>query len=151
MKSQNYMLRKATEADYEFIYQTKKAVYIYYVEINFGSWDDEQQREYFKAFMEACKEEAFIICSDEVDIGFYNCNSGDTTYEIGNICIIPSYQNKGIGTALLNDVLQQNADKEIHLQYFKQNPVGKLYERLGFQPAGETAYHYQMVKAPANK
>ena len=33
------------------------------------------------------------------------------------------------------------------LQYFKQNPVGKLYERFGFKQVGETEFHYQMVRA----
>ena len=32
------------------------------------------------------------------------------------------------------------------IQIFKQNPVGKLYERLGFIPSGETEFHYQMMK-----
>ena len=149
MKSQNYTLRKVTESDYEFVYQIKKEVYQSYVAINFGNWDETQQRKSFKDFIEACKEEAYIISFDSVDIGFYNCKAGDTTYEIGNICIIPCYQNKGIGTALLTDILKQNADKEIHLQYFKQNPVGKLYERLGFKLSGETKYHYQMIKKNA--
>ena len=34
----------------------------------------------------------------------------------------------------------------IHIQYFKQNPVGKLYERLGFVPDYEKDYHYVMIK-----
>lgn len=150
MKSQKYTLRKIAEHDYEFIYQTKKEAYKAYVEYYFGSWDEEQQRNYFKAFIESCKEEAFIITLDGIDIGFYNCNSGGSTYEIGNICIVPNYQNKGIGTALLKDILNQNTDKEIHLQYFKQNPVGRLYERLGFNLNGETPYHYQMIKRREN-
>lgn len=146
MKSQKYTLRKAAESDYEFIYQTKKEAYKTYVEINFGSWDDSQQREYFNAFMESCGDDAYIIAMGGQDIGFYNGQAIGSLYEIGNICIIPSHQNQGIGTALLNDILEQNADKEIHLQYFKQNPVGKLYERLGFSLTGETAHHYQMIK-----
>ena len=32
------------------------------------------------------------------------------------------------------------------LRYFKQNPVGKLYKRLGFVLVGESKYHYQMEK-----
>lgn len=57
MKSQNYTLRKATGSDYEFIYQVKKEAYKSYVEINFGNWNEAQQREYFQDFIEACKEE----------------------------------------------------------------------------------------------
>ena len=79
--------------------------------------------------------------------GFYNdeiLENGD--YEVGNIWIIPEYQGKGIGTEILKDILEINKDKNIHIQYFKQNTVGNLYARLGFIPNGETNYHYQMIK-----
>ena len=67
-------------------------------------------------------------------------------YEIGNICIIPQYQRKGIGTSILKRILAQSEDRDMIIQYFKQNPVGKLYERLGFISNGETQYHYRMIK-----
>ena len=35
---------------------------------------------------------------------------------------------------------------EKEIQYFKQNPVGKLYEKLGFVSNGETEFHYQMIR-----
>ena len=44
------------------------------------------------------------------------------------------------------DKLKWNKDRDIKIQYFKQNPVEKLYERLGFVPSGETEFHYQMMK-----
>lgn len=141
-----YELRTITEQDYDFIYQVKKDAYKKYVEINFGGWDEEQQQEFFKKFIETYKEGAYIITFNGMDIGFYNESQTDSIYEIGNICIIPEYQNQGIGTAILQDVIEKHADKEIRLQYFKQNPVGRLYERQGFEPCGETAYHYQMKK-----
>ena len=70
----------------------------------------------------------------------------DGTYEVGNICIIPEYQGNGIGSKILKDILDKNSDKDIKLQFFKQNPVGVLYERLGFEKYGETEFHYQMIK-----
>ena len=141
-----YELRIITEQDYDFIYQVKKDAYIKYVELNFGGWDEEQQKEFFKKFIEAYKEGAYIITFKGMDIGFYNESQTDSIYEIGNICILPEYQNRGIGTAILQDVIEKHGHKEIHLQYFKQNPVGRLYERLGFERVGETSYHYQMRK-----
>ena len=48
---------------------------------------------------------------------------------------------------LKNMVIYKYKDKDIYIQYFKTNPVGNLYERLGFIPNGETKYHYQMYKA----
>lgn len=67
-------------------------------------------------------------------------------FHLVRICIIPEYQNRGIGTDILKDVLSDNSDKEITIQYFKQNPVGRLYQRLGFEFIGETQFHYQMIK-----
>ena len=51
-----------------------------------------------------------------------------------------------IGTKILKDILELHKEQDIHIQYFKINPVGKLYEKLGFIPDGETDYHYQMIK-----
>ena len=146
MSNTKYNLRTITEQDYDFIYQVKKDAYQKYVEINFGEWKDELQKEFFKAFMEKFKEGARIITFQGMDIGFFNDAEADYIYEIGNICILPEYQNQGIGTVILQDIMAKHADKEIHLQYFKQNPVGRLYERLGFEKVGETPYHYQMRK-----
>lgn len=73
-------------------------------------------------------------------------NLEDGSYEIGNICIIPEYQGRGIGTQVLKDIIELHKNQDLHIQYFKQNPVGKLYEKLGFVPDGETEFHYQMIK-----
>lgn len=148
----DYKLIPITEKDYEFIYELKKNAYKEYVEVNWGAWDETVQREYFKKFIEFYKDTTYLIELDEKVIGFYNdefLENGD--YEVGNICIIPEYQGKGIGTKILKDILEQYKDKNIHIQYFKQNPVGKLYERLGFIPNGETTTHYQMVKCAEKK
>ena len=51
-----------------------------------------------------------------------------------------------INTPIKYAKLKWNKDRDIEIQYFKQNPVGKLYERLGFVPSGETEFHYQMMK-----
>lgn len=147
MDNIEYSLRIITEQDYDFIYQVKKDAYQKYVEINFGGWDEEQQQELFKKFIESYKGGTYIITVQGMAIGFFNDCQEDRRYEIGNICILPEYQNQGIGTTILQDIMAEHADKEIHLQYFKQNPVGRLYERLGFERVGETPYHYQMRKS----
>ena len=131
----------------EFIYQVKKEVYQQYVAECFGSWIEEDQRKYYEEFISKVKDDTWIIQLNGVDIGFYNgMELEDGSYEIGNICIIPEYQKKGIGTGVLSDILKKHKDQDIHIQYFKQNPVGKLYERLGFIPNGETEFHYKMIK-----
>ena len=137
-----------TDKDYEFVYEVKKNAYKKYVEECWGIWDEETQRTYFEKFIEAVKDNAFIIMNGNSKIGFYNGEILENgNYEVGNICIIPEYQGKGIGTKILKDKLNENKDRSIEIQYFKKNPVGALYERLGFVPNGETEFHYQMIKS----
>ena len=146
MSKEKYGLRKITESDYDFVYLVKKNAYQKYVEMYYGNWNEEEQRDYFKKFIETYKDGAFIITLNGKSIGFYNGCAVDDIYEIGNICIIPEYQNRGIGTAILKDVIADNSDRSIRIQYFKKNPVGRLYERLGFIRVSETAFHYGMMK-----
>ena len=144
---EHIILKPYTDKDYDFVYNVKKDVYKKYVEECFGSWNEQEQREYFEKFINNVKNNAFIIMDKDKAIGFYNGEILENgNYEIGNICLIKEYQNKGIGTYILKNVLDENKDRNIEIQYFKQNPVGKLYTRLGFVPNGETKYHYQMIK-----
>ena len=89
----------------EFIYQTKKKAYKKYVEKYWGVWDENIQRDFFEEFIKNAEDDAWIIQLNRVDIGFYNGRElEDKSYEICNICIIPEYQNKGIGTQVLKDI-----------------------------------------------
>lgn len=125
----------------------KKNAYKKYVEEYWGKWDEEAQREYFKKFIEAYKNSAYIIRLNNQDIGFYNDEQlEDGSYEVGNICIKLKFQGQGLGTMILKEKLEEHKEQDIKIQFFKQNPVGKLYERLGFVPNGETQFHYQMIK-----
>ncbi len=136
-----------TDADYEFVYAVKKNAYKKYVEECWGAWIEENQRKYFEEFITKVKDNASIIMNGDKKIGFYNGEVLENgNYEIGNICIIPEYQRRGIGTKILKEKLDENKDRDIEIQYFKQNPVGSLYARLGFVPNGETKFHYQMKR-----
>lgn len=147
----NIYLIPYTDADYEFVYEVKKNAYKKYVEECWGSWIEEDQRKYFEKFITTVKAKAFIIVDGDRKIGFYNGEVLENgNYEIGNICIIPEYQGKGIGTKILKDKIDENKDRDIEIQYFKQNPVGSLYARLGFVPNGETEFHYQMKRSRQN-
>lgn len=136
-----------TDEDYEFVYEVKKDAYKKYVEECWGEWIEEDQRKYFENFINNVRDNAFIIMSGDTKIGFYNGEVLENgNYEVGNICIIPEYQSKGIGTKILKDKLEEYKNYDIELQYFKQNPVGNLYRRLGFIPDKEKEFHYTMIK-----
>ena len=148
MDKPSYALRAWTESDYEFVYQVKKEAYKKYVEEYFGGWDEALQREYFKKFADTYCDGIRIITVDGKNIGFFNGEITESGYELGNICIIPEYRGRGIGTAVLENIIAEHVGMSISLRFFKSNPAGGLYERMGFSLVGETASHYLMVYKP---
>ena len=131
----------------KFIYNLKKEVYQEYVEKIYGEWNEENQKKLFNKFMKENSKNIELIYLKDKLVGFYNGKlKDDKSYEIDNICIMPEYQNRGIGTAVLKEILFENKDKEIILQCFKENPASKLYERMGFKKIEENETHYIMIK-----
>lgn len=64
---------------------------------------------------------------------------------IMDIALLPAFRNKGIGSTLINNLLQQAQEKgkrvTIHVEF--NNPAQRLYHRLGFSKIGEfnSVYH----------
>lgn len=138
--------KNGNQEQIQFIYDLKKEVYQKYVENIYGEWNEDNQKKLFNKFMkENLKNIELIYWKDEL-IGFYNGKENDNTFEIGNICVKPEYQNKGIGTAVLKEILFENKGKDIILQCFKENPAIELYKRLRFEKTDETETHYIMKK-----
>ncbi len=131
----------------QFIYNLKKEVYQKYVEKYFKEWNEESQKKLFERFMKENSKNIELIYLREELVGFYNGkDKDDNTFEIGNICIKPEYQNKGIGTAILKEILFEHKEQNIKLQVFKENPAIRLYQKLGFEIEKETNTHYFMKK-----
>lgn len=139
--------KNGKQEEIKFIYNLKKEVYQEYVEKIYGEWNEENQKKLFNKFMKENSKNIELIYLKDKLVGFYNGKlKDDKSYEIDNICIMPEYQNRGIGTAVLKEILFENKDKEIILQCFKENQASKLYERMGFKKIEETKTHYIMIK-----
>ena len=145
--NENIKLVLYTDEDYEFVYEVKKNAYKKYVEQCWGKWDDIDQKNRFKESIKMAYDRTYIIMFNNEKVGFYQGQLvNEQTYFIENICVIPQYQGKGIGTKILKDKLEEYKNYDIEIQYFKQNPVGNLYKRLGFIPDKEKEFHYTMIK-----
>ena len=139
--------KNGNQEEIKFIYNLKKEVYQEYVEKIYGEWNEENQKKLFNKFMKENSKNIELIYLKDKLVGFYNGKlKDDKSYEIDNICIMPEYQNRGIGTAVLKEILFENKDKEIILQCFKENQASKLYERMGFKKIEENETHYIMIK-----
>ena len=143
-------LRKATEADREFTYQTVKSAYRNYVEQVWG-WDEEQQRQLQEEWFAPQKFQ--VIQAAGVDVGFLGVVHEPDCIRLNQIYLLLEHQNRGIGTACLTRILEE-ADAlglPVHLGVLKVNPRAMaLYRRLGFQPTGENETHVQM-KRPSSR
>lgn len=140
--------KNGKQEEIKFIYDLKKEVYMKYVDSIYGEWNEENQKKLFERFMkENSKNIELIYLKDEL-VGFYNGKDKDNNiFEIGNICVKPEYQNKGIGTAVLKEILFEHKGQNIKLQVFKINENAiKLYEKMGFEKTDETETHYIMIK-----
>ena len=140
----NIIYKMYNNNDYEFVYKLKKEAYIDYVIKYYGVYDDNDQRKRFDNRINEVKDNTYIIIYNNKKVGFYTINEYKDIIELENICILKEYQGLGIGTKVLCDIINKN--KDIKLQYFKNNPVVKLYTKLGFIPDGENKYHYKMIR-----
>ncbi len=141
-----YKTKQYSKDDYWFIYDVKKTVYRKYVEENWGEWNEEEQKKLFKDFIDAHSKEIKILMVDGVKAGFFHGKSIDkNNYVQRNICILPEYQGKGIGTTILKRTIALHKDQDIHIRCFKQNPVFKFYKKMGFEVVEELPYHYRLV------
>jgi ribosomal protein S18 acetylase RimI-like enzyme len=69
---------------------------------------------------------------------------------IVDIALMPEARGRGIGTRLIAPLLDEGveagADVTIHVE--RMNPAMRLYERLGFEPAGDEGVYVKMSRPP---
>lgn len=139
--------KNGNQEEIKFIYNLRKKVYQKYIEKIYGEWNEESQKKLFNKFMkENLKNIELIYLKDEL-VGFYNGKTKDNkSFEIGNICIMPEFQNKGIGTAVLKEIVFENKEKDIVLNCFKEDSTIGAYEKMGFEKTIETKSYYILKK-----
>jgi GNAT superfamily N-acetyltransferase len=143
-----HVVRPATENDYEFAFQTKKAALGPHIMARWG-WNDEYQRSVHHQRWH--EKPWFIVQLGDKPIGTMSLLEEATSVRFGEFYLMPEYQGCGIGTELLADVLIRcdQSRQEVRLEYLKWNPVGSLYKRHGFTIVSENDIHYHLVRKPA--
>ena len=141
--------RQATAADRDWLWETKSRCLRGYIEQTYGPWDEDIQRARFDASFEP--GEIQVISFGGRDAGFTALRREPKEVQLFNIMIAPEFQNRGLGTAVLRDLLAGARRRRIpvRLQVMKVNPARRLYERLGFVVTEETATHFRMAWRPA--
>ena len=85
-------------------------------------------------------EDAKMVCVDGEDVGLLKLSCANVEWHVHQFQVLPGYQGRGIGEAVLRLVLAKakDANVAVSLSVLHGNPARRLYERLGFEPAGET-------------
>ncbi len=139
-----YSVRLATATDSAFVYHLHRSTMQDYVAQTWGEWNEDFQARMFTQWFEPSQFQIVVV--DGQDVGLVSVERRPTELFLRTIEILPEYQNRGVGSAVIKAVLAQARAEAVpvSLQVLKVNPARQLYERLGFSVVGETTTHYLM-------
>ena len=119
-----------------------------YVEQTWGSFSEELTR---KGVVEAIASgNCSIIEFEGMDIGVLSVERLDDRIKLNQLYILPSHQNRGIGTSILRELIREarQTGKRLKLRLLAVNPVRRLYEREGFRVVSTTPERIYMELPP---
>lgn len=146
-----YTLRAATPADHDFVHELLLTTSKDYVTQTWG-WTDEIRQLVDQDFERWFNppESGQIVQVEGRDIGYIKLADHEDGVLLDMVLLDPSYQNRGLGTALIAPVVGEAHARgdAVVLQVLKVNPSKRLYERLGFVVTGDLPNHYVMHARP---
>jgi [ribosomal protein S18]-alanine N-acetyltransferase len=106
-----------------------------------------KEADYVQAIENVAAQRIVLVADHNNHIlGFLVARLVGRDWELENVAVNPGNQRKGIGQALLRvliDVASQNGAESIFLEVRESNSSARtLYERCGFQHAGERKEYY---------
>ena len=123
------------------------------------AWDDDQKRAFvehqFAAQDTHYREHYPGATLDVVEVdgeraGRLYVHRGRSDIRIMDVALAPPFRGLGIGTGLLRELMReaQESGRRLSIHVEQNNPARRLYERLGFEPAGEHGVYVLMERAP---
>jgi GNAT superfamily N-acetyltransferase len=111
---------------------------------------DAQYRFYRASFPHASDR---IICADAQAIGRMLVDEHGAEKRLVDIALLDAYRNRGIGTSLLQQLLQEckTQGRTLQLQTLQGNPAARLYLRLGFVECGADQMYAQFQWVPSEQ
>lgn len=102
-----------------------------------------QSQQYARDF--PCHQQ-HIIEQNSQPVGQLITNETDTALRIVDIAILPEFQNQGLGSQVLKNLISSAADqdKSVHLSVESANPARRLYSRLGFRERASNGIYVEM-------
>jgi len=139
----NIVLRAACANDADFArdlyFETMRGI----IERLFG-WDQNREDENFARFFKL--DEVRIITVDGQDVGWIQEQTLEKSIHLGSFYVAPRMQNRGIGTQVLQMLLERagSESKPLTLEVVKINPALRFYEKRGFRITHEDEHKFYM-------
>lgn len=140
-------LRKAIEADWDFLVELRRQTMRPHVENSGRAYDEEAQGQRL-LYKYECAE---IVQYDGRDIGLLKVDRSERPWMLIQIQLAPEFQRRGLGEQLLRQLLLEAKEQgaPVQLSVLRANPARRFYERLGFVVAAEKEHALVMVYTPA--
>ena len=137
-------LRPATAADAEFACDTTRETMREYTLATWGEWKEDDARR--RVAENIAAGETRIIELDGVPIGIQTVTREPECIQLLQLFIRPQHQNRGIGSKLIRQLLDQARTEglPLRLRVLRVNPAFALYRRLGFKVVQEAPERFFM-------
>ena len=87
-----------------------------------------------------------IVLENNESVGRLYVDRREDEIRLIDIALLPEHRNKGIGTSLLTELLDEakKTNKPLRIHVEKYNPALQLYHRLGFREIKDSGVYYLM-------
>ena len=153
-KDLDIQLRDATAADESFLLAVYASTRGHELE---GLGWDEQQKQSFLRMQFFARERSYpqlgnrIILVNGSPAGRLLIDRSGATISLIDIALLTEYRNAGIGSRLLQDLLNEaiSGGKPVRLHVLSSSPAFRLYKRLGFNTTGDEGAYLEMTWDPS--
>jgi ribosomal protein S18 acetylase RimI-like enzyme len=139
-----FKLERCTSDDAPVVYAIHCASMRSVISAMWG-WDEDWQVADFASRFDAGRT-SFIVTQGQ-RVGAIELEDRRSELFVRNLNILPAWQNRGVGTAVMRRILSRAARRGVHvsLQVLELNIAARrFYERLGFILVSATPPHLQM-------
>jgi ribosomal protein S18 acetylase RimI-like enzyme len=139
-----FKLERCTPDDAQLVYAIHCAAMREVISATWG-WNEDWQVADFASRFDP-RRMSFIVIQGQ-RVGALELEDRGTDLYVRNLNILPAWQNKGVGSAVMRRILWRAAKRGIHvsLQVLERNTAARrFYERLGFILVRTVPPHLQM-------
>jgi predicted N-acetyltransferase YhbS len=141
-------LRRAKPEDAEFIWNVYAQTTKPQIEPKLKhGWKDDEQKRQFESWWRL--ENTMVSTIGDKKIGWVSFHEHGNHVDFEHGCVLPEFQQKGLGSQIIQQLLDGWKGKSVELSVLKESPHQKLFENFGFQVSGDEQLTTRMRRKPA--